>query len=232
MALIALNRQNELGFYIPAALRNGLSREGNRRGAPPERDLLRASRCGWSVRDLPGSHGRRGGRLMRTEPPFRADHVGSLLRPPELLRPARSSRKAGCPPTSCGESKTTRFAMRCGCRRRSASSPPPTVSSAVRRGTWTSSTSSTASTRLTSRSGRVPQRAGRPGVHRGGPPQRPWASRPLDDDLRRCVRSAEVPPARRRRRSSIPSPSMVHYRGGRQRSARTSTRMSRSSGTT
>ena len=33
---------------------------------------------------------------MRTEPPFRADHVGSLLRPPELLRPARSSRKAGC----------------------------------------------------------------------------------------------------------------------------------------
>ena len=23
---------------------------------------------------------------MRTEPPFRADHVGSLLRPPELLR--------------------------------------------------------------------------------------------------------------------------------------------------
>ena len=27
MALIALNRQNELAFYIPAALRNGLSRE-------------------------------------------------------------------------------------------------------------------------------------------------------------------------------------------------------------
>ena len=27
MALVALNRQNELAFYIPAALRNGLSRE-------------------------------------------------------------------------------------------------------------------------------------------------------------------------------------------------------------
>jgi 5-methyltetrahydropteroyltriglutamate--homocysteine methyltransferase len=30
----------------------------------------------------------------RTTPPFRADHVGSLLRPPELLR-ARAARAAG-----------------------------------------------------------------------------------------------------------------------------------------
>src|SRR6187549_145383 len=31
---------------------------------------------------------------VRTTPPFRADHVGSLLRPPELLR-AREARAAG-----------------------------------------------------------------------------------------------------------------------------------------
>src|SRR3954447_16486499 len=31
---------------------------------------------------------------MRTEPPFRADHVGSLLRPPELLK-AREDHAAG-----------------------------------------------------------------------------------------------------------------------------------------
>ena len=30
----------------------------------------------------------------RTKPPFRADHVGSLLRPPELLQ-ARADHKAG-----------------------------------------------------------------------------------------------------------------------------------------
>src|SRR5215210_5549603 len=31
----------------------------------------------------------------RTEPPFRADHVGSLLRPPDLLA-ARAEHAAGC----------------------------------------------------------------------------------------------------------------------------------------
>ena len=31
---------------------------------------------------------------MRTTPPFRADHVGSLLRPPDLLR-ARDDAAAG-----------------------------------------------------------------------------------------------------------------------------------------
>jgi len=36
-----------------------------------------------------------GSTLNRTEPPFRADHVGSLLRPPELLK-AREDFAAGC----------------------------------------------------------------------------------------------------------------------------------------
>src|ERR1700704_4393546 len=35
-----------------------------------------------------------GAMTVRTTPPFRADHVGSLLRPPELLR-ARDDRAAG-----------------------------------------------------------------------------------------------------------------------------------------
>ena len=45
-----------------------------------------------------------------TQPPFRADHVGSLLRPPELTR-ARAEHKAGrlTPPT-CARPKTPRFA--------------------------------------------------------------------------------------------------------------------------
>ena len=60
MALIALNRQNELGFYIPAALRNGLSRE-----EIGEVLLQSAIYCGVPLRmerSRPsGSHGRRGG---------------------------------------------------------------------------------------------------------------------------------------------------------------------------
>ena len=54
--------------------------------------------------------------------PFRADHVGSLLRPPELLQArggaqGRSSPRRGAAPRS----RTRRSARRCGCRRRSAS---------------------------------------------------------------------------------------------------------------
>jgi 5-methyltetrahydropteroyltriglutamate--homocysteine methyltransferase len=49
-------------------------------------------------------------------PPFRADHVGSLLRPPELLR-ARAEHQAGR--LSAGElrrARTTASAMRFACR--------------------------------------------------------------------------------------------------------------------
>ena len=46
---------------------------------------------------------------MRTTPPFRADHVGSLLRPPRLLaRPGRLRGRAASTPPSCGPSRTTR----------------------------------------------------------------------------------------------------------------------------
>ena len=44
----------------------------------------------------------------RTTPPFRADHVGSLLRPPDAARRrATTSPPAGSTPTSCAPSRTT-----------------------------------------------------------------------------------------------------------------------------
>ena len=70
----------------------------------------------------------------RTTPPFRADHVGSLLRPPELLRRARTSPTTRCPPRSCARSRTRRSAAPCGCRRRSACSSA--TDGEFRRASW------------------------------------------------------------------------------------------------
>ena len=85
-----------------------------------------------------------------TLPPFRADHVGSLLRPPALLAGARGPRgRHASTPTSCARSRTTRSATSIALqeRRRPAGRhrrrvPPP------RPGTWTSSTSSAASRKV------------------------------------------------------------------------------------
>ena len=57
------------------------------------------------------------------DPPFRADHVGSLLRPPGLLKAARRYAPAGkSPPRSCAPSKTHRFAKWWRFRKASGSS--------------------------------------------------------------------------------------------------------------
>ena len=71
----------------------------------------------------------------RTEPPFRADHVGSLLRPPALLR-ARADARRGrrSTPPSCGRPRTRRSARPCACRRRSACRLA--TDGELRRGSW------------------------------------------------------------------------------------------------
>ena len=58
----------------------------------------------------------------RTSPPFRADHVGSLLRPPELLE-AREAHAAGrLDDAGLRRPRTRRSATSSGCRRRRACS--------------------------------------------------------------------------------------------------------------
>ena len=78
----------------------------------------------------------------RARPPFRADHVGSLLRPPELHARGTIARPAASTRRSCARSRTTRSARPCRCRRTSACGRRPTASSAAPPGTWTSSTGS------------------------------------------------------------------------------------------
>ena len=98
----------------------------------------------------PSSRDRRGVEedrmTWRSEPPFRADHVGSLLRPPELLQ-ARAEHAAGSHRRArvARASRTTPSARPCACRRQSACSRRPTASSGAAPGTWTSSTSSAGS---------------------------------------------------------------------------------------
>ena len=79
----------------------------------------------------------------RTLAPFRADHVGSLLRPPALLD-ARARRAAGELDADALRAIEDDSIRDVGpdAARTSACSRRPTASSGVRRGTWTSSTSS------------------------------------------------------------------------------------------
>ena len=74
--------------------------------------------------------------MTYTRPPFRADHVGSLLRPQELLRAREQLGKvANCPLLRCGKSKIVAFAMSSRCKRISAFRASPTVSIAEQSGT-------------------------------------------------------------------------------------------------
>ena len=156
--------------------------------------------------------------MTRETPPFRADHVGSLLRPPALLE-ARARHAAG-------EIDRRRAARRRGRRhpRRRADAGggrpadgAPTASSAGRRGTWTSSTSSAGSTRTDEKlMVHFRNAAGRAGLRvRGAEGARPGHAGPstIFGDafrfLRETVTTGQTP------KLTIPSPSMVHYRGGR-----------------
>ena len=154
----------------------------------------------------------------RTTPPFRADHVGSLLRPPELLKaredhaagPDRRRRAAGG--RGRGDPRRRR-----GCRRTSACSPRPTASSAAAPGTWTSSTRSAGSRRSWTRRSRSQFRNadGDDRVHAAVDARRRAGPARAHDLRRRVRRSCRQVAHGITPKLTIPSPSMVHYRGGR-----------------
>jgi 5-methyltetrahydropteroyltriglutamate--homocysteine methyltransferase len=74
--------------------------------------------------------------VKRLTPPFRADHVGSLLRPKSLLR-ARDSHKRGEPSASqLRAAEDMQFARSCACRRIWVCRRSLTGSSAAVAGTW------------------------------------------------------------------------------------------------
>ena len=152
----------------------------------------------------------------RETPPFRADHVGQPAAPQaSCSRPAPPAPPARSPRTSCGPSRMTAIATSSVCRRRSACSRRPTASSAVRPGTWTSSTGSAASAdrRTDHRSTSATSRATSTSRRR-----RCWST--SRSRLPRTIFADAFTFLAARWRTgtpklTIPSPSMVHYRGGR-----------------
>ena len=130
----------------------------------------------------------------RTTPPFRADHVGSLLRPPELLQ-ARDDAAAGKIDADRAARDRGRGDPRD--RREAGGDRPP-----VRDGRRVPPRVVAHGLHLRARRhhegsrphrGQVPQREGRHRVHAGRAARRRQARR-LEDDLRRRVR---VPPRHR-----------------------------------
>ena len=153
----------------------------------------------------------------RTSPPFRADHVGSLLRPPALLT-ARDELAAG------------RIDGRRAARRRGRGDPRRGRAAARggaadatdgefrrARGTWTSSTRSAGSAGRGRDAARCSSQRG--GRHRLRPPAmqrgRRRSALPRDDLRRRVHVPARHASTTATPKLTIPSPSMVHYRGGR-----------------
>ena len=151
----------------------------------------------------------------RTTPPFRADHVGSLLRPQKLLE-AREQRKANAITAAGADrvSRTRRSATRSSCRRSSGSRPSPTASSAAPSGISTSSSSSQNVTVIPPRiKARFHTHEGDiefapPGLRIDGKLARPHG---IFVDHFKFVKAATTKPAKQ----TIPSPSNMHFRGGR-----------------
>ena len=151
----------------------------------------------------------------RTEPPFRADHVGSLLRPPELLQ-ARADHAAGT--IDAHELRGIEDdAIREGVRMQEAVGLESATDGELRRGSWhmdfiyqlggVEKLESDLVVEFKNRSGTV---SFTPASMRVDGPVRLEHTIFADDfEFLRDTVGTAVP------KLTIPSPSMVHYRGGR-----------------
>ena len=133
----------------------------------------------------------------RTRPPFRADHVGSLLRPPELLR-ARENAAAG---RIDGDTlrRLEDDAIREAVRRQEEVGLRSVTDGELRRATWHMDfiyQLDGVSTEAGTSRRHLPQRGGRHRVDAGRAPRRREA-RGLEDDLRRRLRASSVRRPRR-----------------------------------
>ena len=139
------------------------------------------------------------GSAKRTKPPFRADHVGSLLRPPELLQ-ARDDFAAGridADELRAIEDEAIREAV----RMQEEVGLQSATDGEFRRASWHMDfiyQLDGVTKEAGEHRGQVPQRGGRHRVHAGGAARRRQARR-LEDDLRRRLR---VPAGHGRRRTS------------------------------
>ena len=152
-----------------------------------------------------------------SRPPFRADHVGSFLRPERLRAGARPGRRGrALAARSSAPSRTSASARSSAGRKRSACAASPTASSAAPTSTSTSWSSSTASPSTTASSppssGRTTaarSASARPSCTSTAPVRHARAIQGADFDFLKAVTT-------RTPKVTIPSPSMLHFRGGRQ----------------
>ncbi len=151
----------------------------------------------------------------RTRPPFRADHVGSLLRPPRLLQ-AREDHKAG----RIDDDELRGIedeAIRDVVRRQEEVGLRSATDGEFRRASWhmdfiyrlggVTRAAETMTVQFRTRRARSSSRRPRCTSTRRSR-SRSRSSRPTSSSLQSCVTSATP-------KLTIPSPSMVHYRGGR-----------------
>ena len=152
--------------------------------------------------------------MSTIDPPFRADHVGSLLRPPAVLA-ARQQRAAGDDHRrrAARRSRTWRSPTPSPSSRRSACA---VVTDGEFRRAWfhldfleqldgVAVTGNIAASSDAARPSTSHRRSCRSSGRSAARPRHPG----------RRLRVPRVGGDRRRRRSSIPSPTMVHFRGGR-----------------
>jgi 5-methyltetrahydropteroyltriglutamate--homocysteine methyltransferase len=163
----------------------------------------------------PGRQGKDGGMTMRARPPFRGDHVGSLLRPQRLHR-ARADHAAGRM-SDAGLREVEDGAIREAVRMQEEIGLPAATDGEFRRASWhmdfiyslggVSRATDSMHVRFRNAEGELDFA---PAALRVDGPIR--LTEPIFADafafLRRTVTTA-VP------KLTIPSPSMVHYRGGR-----------------
>ena len=154
----------------------------------------------------------------RTTPPFRADHVGSLLRPPALLRgPRRHSRGEITRRAAAGRRGRRRSARSCGMQEEVGLQSA--TDGEFRRTSWHMDfiyQLGGIRTDAGAAAGAVPQRrrassSSQSAALERARPGHAAATRSSATTSRSCARrsTTAVP------KLTIPSPSMVHYRGGR-----------------
>ena len=105
---------------------------------------------------------------MHSLPPFRADHVGSLLRTPEVLKARDDYRRGQITAQARRDVEMRPSALSSGCRKMSAYRVSLMASAPEGCGTWTSSIRLAGSPSPGQPEGPVPQRKGRHRVHAGG----------------------------------------------------------------
>ena len=148
--------------------------------------------------------------MQRTAPPFRADHVGSLLRPAAVKEARARFQRGEIAAGASARSKTARSKRSSENRKRSGFSSPLTGSFGVPGISSTSSRGWTVSSFIRSTEGITFHRRENQGQECAHHRPLDFSSHPHVDDFRFLKEHTRVCP-----KMTIPAPNMLHFRPGR-----------------